>query len=218
LDGGNKGLLKNQMKQFIITIIEKQQALKQTEVDIEIYKEERDYIKKHELLSDELKGTLTFVESNPITRFEDAYIERGHKETEEVIAIETFSFLDHSVKYLKEHMEEFIYLESKWLELIGVDAISLEVDDVFGTYDVMLGLKLQKKHEKIIRDYLNEELNGQAEAFDLMFNQNDGMWDLNFTLDYIRDFNQDISLGEAYCLIYRVLFKLVETVEEVNDK
>ncbi|WP_243459393.1 branched-chain amino acid aminotransferase [Metabacillus bambusae] len=211
-------MLKNQMKQFIITIIEKQQALKQTKTEIAIYKEEIDYIEKHDLLSDELKGTLTFVESNPITRFEEAYIERGHKETEEVIANETFSFLDHSVKYLKEHMEEFIYLESKWLELIGVDAISLEVDDVFSTYDVMLGLKLQKKHEKVIREYLSEELNGKAESFDLMFNQNDGMWDLNFTLDYISEFNQDITLGEAYCLIYQVLFKLVETVEEVNDK
>jgi hypothetical protein len=206
------------MKQFIITIIEKQQALKQTEADIAIFKEEIEYIEKHELLSDELKGTINFVENNPNTRFEEAYIERGHKETEEVIAIETFSFLDHSVNYLKEHMEEFIYLESNWLELIGVDAISLEVDDVFRTYDVMLGLKLQKKHEKVIRDYLNEELNGKAEAFDLMFNQNDGMWDLNFTLDYIREFNQDITLSEAYCLIYRVLFKLVETVEEMNDK
>lgn len=213
-------MLKNEMKQFIITIIEKQRALQQKETEISLYKEEKDYVEKYELLSNELKASMTFIENDPSTRFTDAYIERSNKETEEVITIETSSFLNQPVHYLKEHKEEFIYLESKWLELIGVDAISLEVDDVFGTYDVMLGLKLQKKFERSIKAYLHKELDGEDTPFDLMFNQNDGMWDLNFTLDFIQEFKEDMSIGEAYCLIYRFLFKLVEGVEEdkINSK
>jgi hypothetical protein len=207
-------VLKNKLKQFIITLIEKQQALQEKDTEIAILKEEKDYIEKYDILSNETNANLTFIEKNPITRFEDAYIERSNKETEEVIAIETSSFLIKPVHYLKEHKEEFIYLESKWLDLIGVDAISLEVDDVFGTYDVMLGLKLQKKFEKTIKAYLKEELDSDDMTFDLMFNQNDGMWDLNFTLDLVHEFQEDISLAEAYTLIYRFLFKLVEVVEE----
>lgn len=216
MDGGKFDLLKNKMKQFITSIIEKHEALQQKDMKIELYKEEKDYAEKYELVSDERKASLTFIDSDPNTRFNDAYIERSHKETEEVIAVETSTFLEQSVRYLKEHKEEFIYLESKWLELIAVDAISLEIDDVFGTYDVMMGLKLQKKYEKLIRDYLNKQLEGIDTTFDLMFNQSDGMWDLNFTLDYMNEFKEDISLGEAYSYIYRFMFKLVETVEENN--
>ena len=211
-------LLKKELEQFIKTYIEKQQALQQEITEINLYKEEKDYIEKYELLSDDLRATLTFVESNSNARFNDAYIERSLKETEEVIAIETSSFLDKPVQYLKEHKEEFVYLESKWFELIGVDAISFEVDDVFGTYNVMLGLKLQKKFENLIRLYLNQELKGNEMNFNLMFNQNDGLWDLNFPLDLLQEFKENITIGEAFCLIYRFLFSLVEAVEEANKQ
>ncbi|KKI90613.1 hypothetical protein WQ54_20195 [Bacillus sp. SA1-12] len=180
---------------------------------IDIYKEEQDFIERHAFI-DELKDTFTFREKKPITRFDDAYIERGLKETEEVIDTETSSFLTRPIIYLKEHMDEFIYIESRWLELIGVDAISLEVDDVFKTYDALLGLKLQKKHEKVIREYLNKNSICKNGSFDLMFNQKDGMWDLNVSLEGLQGFNEEITLGEAMCIIYRFLFRLVEAAEE----
>jgi hypothetical protein len=181
--------------------------------EIALYNEERDYLEKYNLLANDEKTS----ELKSTTRFEDAYIERSNKETEEVIAIETSSFLNQPVHYLKEHKEEFLYVESKWFELIGVDAISLEVDDVFGAYDVMLGLKLQRKFEKSIKTYLNEEFVGKDLSYDLMFNQNDGLWDLNFTLDNLKGFNEELTLGEAYSFIYRFLLQLVDSVE-VSDR
>ncbi len=105
------------------------------------------------------------------------------------------------------------YFESEWLDLIRVDAISLEADDVFGTYDVMLGLKLQKKYETVLREQLNRFLSGEEPKFDLVFNHEDGLWDLNFTLNYVAGFNDELSMVEAFLMIYRFLFNLVDQVE-----
>lgn len=144
---------------------------------------------------------------------EDAYIERCDKETEELIAKETDSFLSQPLDHLKKHKKEFLFLESKQFEAIHVDAVSLEVDDVFGTYDVMLGLKLQKKFGNVLKEELNQNLKGSEAKFDLLFSNEDGLWDLNFALNYVNGFREDLSIGEAFELIHQFLVKLVEKVK-----
>lgn len=145
--------------------------------------------------------------------FTDAYIERCSKDTETMIANESSTFLNQPITYLKEHKNEFIYVESTLFEQIGVEGVSLEVDDVFGTYDVMLGLKLQKKFEKMLKEQLNNFLNGEEAKFDLMFSHDDGLWDLNFALNYVEGYKEDLSLNEAIQLIHQFLSQLVETVK-----
>ncbi|MCQ6282046.1 branched-chain amino acid aminotransferase [Bacillus sp. EB600] len=156
---------------------------------------------------------MSFVEKNADLRLSNAYIERCDKETEEMISKEESDFLKQPLEFLKKHKNEFIYFESEWLDLIGVDAISLEADDVFGTYDVMLGLKLQKKYETVLREQLNRFLSGEEPKFDLVFNHDDGLWDLNFTLNYVAGFKNELSVGETFLMIYRFLFNLVDQVE-----
>lgn len=145
--------------------------------------------------------------------FSDAYIERCDKETENMIKNETAAFLSQPLAYLKNNKQEFIYLESKLFDEIGVEAVSLEVDDVFGTYDVMLGLKLQKKFDKLLKEYLNEHLNGDEAKFDLMFSQEDGLWNLNFALNYVEGFKEDMLLSEVFIMIYQFLHSVVEAVK-----
>jgi hypothetical protein len=145
--------------------------------------------------------------------FTDAYIERCSKDTETMISNESSIFLNQPITYLKEHKNEFIYVESTLFEQIGVEGVSLEVDDVFGTYDVMLGLKLQKKFEKMLKEQLNNSLNGEEAKFDLMFSHDDGLWDLNFALNYVDGYKEDLSLNEAIQLIHQFLSQLVETVK-----
>jgi hypothetical protein len=60
---------------------------------------------------------------------------------------------------------------------------------------------------------LNSQLYGDEAKFDLMFSLEDGLWNLNFALNYVEGFNEDITIGEAFQLIYRFLFQLVEAVE-----
>lgn len=145
--------------------------------------------------------------------FNNSYIERSNKETEEMISSEGADFLEKPIQYLKKQMNEFIYMEDDLFEQIGVDGVSLEVDDLFHTYDVMLGLKLPKKQESTIRAYLNSVLNGEDVKFDLMFDGQDGLWNLNFTLDYVEGFKEDMSILEAYRAIYQLLSSLVDRVK-----
>jgi hypothetical protein len=194
-------MLNKQMKNLIASVDDLQ--------NLELFKEEKDYLLKHGLI----EADTDLVEKSPELRFLDAYIERSNKESEEVIGEEGHTFLEQPLDYLKKHMNEFIYLESNWFEIIGVDAVSLEVDDLFGTYDVMLGLKIQKKFEPSIRMFLKDHL-GDEEKFDLMFSLDDGLWNLNFDLDSVEGYSETITLGEAFRLIYQFLFKLAEAVEE----
>ncbi|WP_026906780.1 hypothetical protein [Paucisalibacillus globulus] len=201
-------MLHKRMKQYISSELmsEEQQAA----TSVEIYQEEKEFITKYKLISNDI----TLIEKDPTTRFLDAYIERCDKETEETLSTESFAFLEQPIDYLQKHKNEFLYLESNWFELAGIDAVSFEVSDVFGTYDVMVGLKLQKKFELSLKESLSKELLGDEARFELIFNQKDGMWDLNFALNYVQGFNEDMSLEQAYRLIYRFIFKLVERVEE----
>lgn len=199
-------MLKKQLVQLISDMIEQKKIVGN---DIELYKEEKDFVEKNQLLPHDF----TIREKEASSRFSDAYIERSDKESEEVIAEEGYSFLNQSIDYLHKHMNEFVYLESSWLELIGVDSVSLEVDDVFRTFDVMLGLKIKKKFESNIKNYLIKELNDEAN-FDLMFNSDEGILNLNFDLNSVEGFKNDMTFGEAFGLIYQLLFKLVDQQDE----
>ncbi|MEH7081832.1 branched-chain amino acid aminotransferase [Neobacillus drentensis] len=195
------------IKDHIQQYIDEKQSNQKTGV-ITLFKEEKEYAEKNQLA-----GDLQFSEQDASIRFADAYIERCDKETENMLKNESSAFLNEPLDYLKKHKNEFIYVESNWFDLISVEAVSLEADDVFGTYDVMLGLKLQKKFEKTLKENLNSLLNGDEAKFDLMFSQDDGLWNLNFALNYVEEFREELTIGEAFQLIYRFLFQLVEAVE-----
>lgn len=200
-------MLHKRMKQYISSLMSEEQ---QATPSFEIYQEEKEYMEEHELISNDV----TLIEKDPTTRFQDAYIEKCDKNTEETLSEESFAFLEQPIDYLQKHKNEFLYLESKWLEIIGVDAITLELSDLFGTYDVMVGLQLQKKFEISLKENLRKELHGDEARFELIFNQTDGLFDLNFALNYVNGFKEEMSLEEAFRLIYRFLFKLVERMEE----
>lgn len=149
-------------------------------------------------------GTLTFA---------NLYIERCDKETENFLSEEGQSFLEKSINYLMINKNEFVYFEGSPFHELGIDGLSFEVDDVFGTYNVMLGLKLQKKREGEMKAYLNEELSGDGIKYSLLFDQNDGLWNVNFTLNYVQGFAEDMSFLEGFTLIYHFLVKFIESVK-----
>ncbi|MEC1520524.1 branched-chain amino acid aminotransferase [Neobacillus niacini] len=151
------------------------------------------------------------------TNFNEAYIERCSKETETMIANEASSFLNQSITYLKDHKSEFLYVESALFEEIGVEGVSIELDDVFGTYDVMLGLKLQKKFEKMLKEQLDQSLQGDEAKFDLVFSHDDGLWDLNFALNYVEGYRENISIHEGLQIIHQFLSTIVHTVKQTTS-
>ncbi|WP_338452225.1 branched-chain amino acid aminotransferase [Niallia oryzisoli] len=201
-------MLRKQMKQYV------EKLLAEGKVPLEVYKVEKEYIERHQLLSEEMNTSISLLEKEPFNRFQDnVYIERSDKETEELSAVESSSFLDQRIDYFKKNIDQFMYLESPWFDIIGVDAISFEADSVFGNYDVMLGLKLPKKSKELIKASLIRGFQHETATFDLMFSENDGLWDLNFSLNELTDFHEEWTIREAYNAIYDLLFKLVEDVE-----
>jgi hypothetical protein len=177
---------------------------------IECYQEEKNYLEKNQLISEDFK-----TEVRPASeRFTEAYIERSDKETEEFIGEEKAEFLQKPITYFKEHKNEFMYMESQWFELVGVDAVSFEVDDVFGTYNVMIGLKLQKKIAAPITSFFENQLGGEEAKFELMFDGNEGIWNVNFALNDLIGFDETMTIAEAYSLIYQFLFNLAEAVDK----
>ncbi|MGJ7910043.1 branched-chain amino acid aminotransferase [Neobacillus sp. LXY-1] len=195
-------MLKEHIKQFISALESEPES-----GTAQLFKEEKEYAEKHGLTLSNL------AEEDAKLRFADSYIERCDKETENMIRNEESDFLEQPLVFLKKRKNEFIYLESKWFDIVHAESVSLEADDVFGTYDVMLGLKLQKKYDNKIREFLNSHLHSDEATFDLMFNSQEGMWDFNFALNYVDGFDENMSIGEAYQLIYKFLFTLLETIE-----
>jgi hypothetical protein len=211
-------MIKKELKKYIEQQLNENQVSNKTEpTQIKLYQEEKNYLEKHSSVKGELAQNVTIIEMDSLSRFmNDVYIERCNKETEEFIAEESASFLDQPIQYFLEHIDEFMYLESPWFAIIGVDAISFEVDSVFKSYDVMLGLKLQKKFASQIKTYLSSTLQGEEARFSTMFDANEGIWNLNFTLNDLASFKSDWTIREAYSAIYHFLFNLGENIENAS--
>lgn len=187
-------------------------ALTQDAEKIELHPEEKGYAEKHQLIP----AGVEVVEKNADSRFADAYLERCEKATVALVLVETPILLEEKVDHLKKHNGEFLYVESTLFDILGVDAISLELDDVFGTYTAMFGLKLQKKYQAAIKDYLDRHLSGEEGKYSVAFSSNDGLWDMNFALNYADGFKKDMTLLEAYNLIYTFIFTMLEEIEDAE--
>ena len=122
-------MLKKQMEKYI--------AENTQDNKIQFFNVDKEYVAKHQLIAEDV----TVVEK----AFQFSAIERCVKETENLIREEDQNFLNDSISYLKNHMNEFVYVESNAFEVIRVDAVVLEFDEVFETYTALFGLKLQKK-------------------------------------------------------------------------
>lgn len=196
-------MLKKQMTQYITN------ALAQDDQKIELHIEEKAYAEKHQLIPTQIE----VVEKAVHSRFADAYLERCEKETDNLLSVETPKFLEKPIAYLKQHPEEFLYVESELFDILGVDLISLELDDVFGTYTAMFGLKLQKKYTATIKTYLDTYLSEGQGKYSVAFSDKDGLWDMNFALNYADGFKEDMTLVEAYHLVYTFIFTMLEEIE-----
>ncbi|KGR78618.1 hypothetical protein [Ureibacillus sinduriensis] len=144
----------------------------------------------------------------------DVYIERCDKDSEEVIAQEQASFLSTSLSHLKHHMNEFVYIESQEFEPIKTDSLSIEVDDVFKMYMVLLGLKVQKKHASAIKSYFEANLHGENVYSSMMFSGEDGLWDINIPINNMVGFQEEMNMKEAVEIIYTFLAQLIRTLEQ----
>lgn len=159
---------------------------------------ERAYLEKHGLLPAQAEArTLSF-----------SALERCSKETEELIQAETEEFLQQPLSFLRDNEAEFFYVESADFTTIRIDSFVLEFDDMFKTYTALFGLKLQKKYEQAMRQYLDGIM---PKRYSLSFDSADGLWEVNI---YLQQEDGAWTLAEGIQNIYRFIFELIEAVEE----
>ncbi|TYS13786.1 branched-chain amino acid aminotransferase [Rossellomorea vietnamensis] len=176
---------------------------------IALFSDERIFASETGILS----GEITVEPLDDAVRFHDSLIERVNKETEELIHTEeTPQFLDTPVNFVKRNIHEFLFIDSKWFEIIRIDGLTLEVDDVFGHYSALTGLKLQKKMANDLKAALSEKLHGEDKV-QLMWNDKDGLFDLNLSIDKLDGFNENEPLGKNLQLIYHFLFTVLKELE-----
>ncbi|MBD8025119.1 hypothetical protein H9636_00480 [Ureibacillus sp. Re31] len=144
----------------------------------------------------------------------DVYIERCDKDSEELISNENQTFLTTSIQHLKQNMNEFLYIESPTFENIKTDALSFEVDDVFKTYMVLLGFKVQKKHADGIKRYLTEHLHGENAFYSCSFSGEEGLWELNIPIDFMDGFHENQSIEQVLSITYHFLEQLSKSIAQ----
>lgn len=188
-------------------MLKKQMELLMNEqVNVALLDVEKAYAKKHALLSDENIRIATTIQAD--------VIERCDKETEELLAEETASFLAMPVHYLKEHPNEFMFIASDRLDVIRLDSIALEFDEMFGVYSALFGLKLQKKQSEFLHTYLKAHLQHEKLTYSAVFSGQDGLWEINLALDALDGFSEEQSFDEVLVRLYRFIFGLLEALEE----
>ncbi|MFB8734813.1 hypothetical protein ACEQPO_15650 [Bacillus sp. SL00103] len=70
-----------------------------------------------------------------------------------MIQSEGTSFLNTPLTYKNNIKKEFIYIESKWFDVVRVDGLAIEWDEVFQTYTVLFGFKRPKKDTGILKGH-----------------------------------------------------------------
>ena len=181
------------------------ELLMKEQVNVSLLDVEKAYVEKHAIVSgQDIMETTTL----PVN-----VMERCDKETEELLAEETSSFLATPIHYLKEHPTEFLYVASERLDVVRVESIALEFDEMFNVYSALFGLRLQKKQSEFLNTYLKAHLQHEEITYSLAFAEKDGLWDVNIALDAIDGFNKEMSIEAALVRLYRFIFALLEELE-----
>ena len=118
------------------------------------------------------------------------------------------------ITYVKKHNDEYVYAEEPVFSTVGVDGISLEEDDVFGTITALFGLQIQKKHGEWLKTYIDTTLGTAPGTRSLMFSGEDGMWDVNIAINYLEGFSDGLTFDETLQLLYIWIFNMLVALEE----
>ena len=140
-------------------------------------------------------------------------LERCNKESEETVAVETAEFLQQKLSYFKAHQEEFLYAESSDFANAKMDAVVLEIDEMFKVYTALFGLRLQKKVGQPLKAYLRDNLKGMLGSSSAMFEGNEGIWEVNIALDAIEGFTGEETIEQAYELLINFVTNMLRALE-----
>lgn len=148
----------------------------------------------------------------PAPAFSPAYSLANKETDEEQMPIQALG--NTPVSYVKQHSEDYVYAEDPVFSTVGIDGVSLEMDDVFGTVTALFGLRVQKKHGDWLKTYIDDKLGTAPGTRSLMFSGEDGLWDVNIALDYADGFSDDFTFDQTLQFLYDWVFRMLAALEE----
>ncbi|TRZ38230.1 hypothetical protein CEQ21_22785 [Niallia circulans] len=171
-------------------------------------------VEKAYLLENELAAEDRILIASLPEKLGDFYMELANKESDETVKEGlSASFLEEKISLLKTNLDEYLYVETDLFDMIQVDGLTLEVDSVFRKYDGLFGFRAPKKQEQVIRSYFANTL-GSETPYSLMFNNQDGLWDVNLPIEYIEGFTEELSVAATLELFYSFMFALGSLLDE----
>ncbi|WJY27849.1 hypothetical protein [Sporosarcina trichiuri] len=144
--------------------------------------------------------------------FNPSYV-TADKETDEETPAED-GIGSRPITWVKDHPDRYVYAEEPLFQSVGVDGISLEADDVFGTVTALFGLRLQKKHGEWLKQYIDQDLGTAPGTRSMMFSNDDGLWDVNIALDHAEGFSDALTFNDTLQLLYSWLFRMLTALED----
>lgn len=142
-------------------------------------------------------------------------LERCHKETEQILAVEETAFLQLPITYFKKEIEQFLYVGASEFEAVKMDAVVIEFDEMFKVHTALFGLSIQKKYSQALKVYLRDHLKGMLGSSSAMFNGDEGLWEVNIAFEAMEGFTGEETIEQAIeKLIAFVTKMLAEVVGE----
>ena len=124
-------------------------------------------------------------------------VERCHKETEEIVAVEQAAFLQQPITFLKKEIEQFLYVGAAEFEAVKMDAVVIEFDEMFKVHTALFGLSIQKKYSQALKVYLRDHLKGMLGSSSAMFNGDEGLWEVNIAFEAMDSFTGEETIEQA---------------------
>ncbi|QPC46491.1 hypothetical protein [Mangrovibacillus cuniculi] len=175
----------------------------QQNVPLQVSEQEYNYVNQYS----EMNATNLEVLEKP-EKILSPYVERVEKETEETVKMMDETFLQQDFSFLYRKKSEYVYIESKWFDVIAMESLSIEVDDVFNNIELMFGLRLQKKKMDEIKSFLTDQLSLEKGRLSVLFNGQDGLFDINISLETLPNYQEEMSFSEILSALYDLLFTL----------
>lgn len=142
-------------------------------------------------------------------------LERCHKETEEIVAVEQAVFLEQPITYFKKEIGQFLYIGAEEFAAAKMDAVVIEFDEMFKVHTALFGLSIQKKHSQALKTYLRDNLKGMLGSSSAMFNGDEGLWEVNIAFEAMEGFTGEETIEQA---IEKLLVFVSDMLKEVLGK
>lgn len=124
-------------------------------------------------------------------------IELYYKETEELIKKEHAPFMQTSISYLSDHMEQFLYVETEDFTKRRIETFVMEKDDVFQTYGILCSFPAKKLMVEYVTNYLKSHSESSHAPFSVIHDAKDGLLDMNIPLSIFEQQSDQITFYEA---------------------